>query len=224
MITHREPKVKNRSISWAKNILVAKENYVILDTETTGLKRNDVIIEIAVIDLYGNELFNSRIRPTQRKRISSEASSIHGIRMEDLKDCPTFFEIKEDLVKIIAERIVIIYNAEYDEKLLEQTCEQDDCSYLRMRSECAMIPYSEFKGRWSDYHYDYTFQRLPGGDHTAIGDCRATLKIIEKMAKTPYLTEVDSQVKSGHETALNPEVPLYRLENPIKKKWWEFWK
>lgn len=224
MSTHRDPEVKDRAILWAKNKLSAKANYVILDTETTGLKRNDVVLEIAVIDLDGNELFNSRIKPTKRKRISPDATAIHGIKMSDLQDAPTFAEVKDKLEEIIAGRTVIIYNAKYDEKLIDQTCEQDDCSYFRMRNDCAMIPYSEFIGRWSDYHYDYTFQRLPGGDHSAIGDCRATLKVIEKMANTPLSVRREPEPKrtsSGSQESINP---AYRIDTNQTKKWWEFWK
>jgi DNA polymerase-3 subunit epsilon len=46
-----------------------------------------------------------------------------------------------------------------------------------------MLKYAEFVGEWNDYHGNYRYQKLPGGDHTAVGDCRATLKVIKKMAK-----------------------------------------
>jgi len=224
MSTHRDPEVKDRAILWAKNILAAKGNYVILDTETTGLKRNDVVLEIALIDLEGNELFNSRIKPTKRKRISPDATAIHGIKMKDLQDCPTFADIKDELEGIIADRTVLIYNAEYDEKLIDQTCEQDECSYFRMRYDCVMIPYSEFMGRWSDYHYDYTFQRLPGGDHSAIGDCRATLKVIHKMANTKLSLLKEPESKRTTSNSQEKTNPAYKIETSQTKKWLEFWK
>jgi DNA polymerase III subunit epsilon len=222
MSTHREPKVKERTILWAKKVLAAKGSYVILDTETTGLKRNDVVLEIAIIDLDGNELFNSKIRPTKRKKISEDAIAIHGIKMADLKDAPTFAEIKAKLEEIIGNKTVIIYNTEYDKKIIDQTCKQDECSYFKMRNECAMIPYSEFVGRWSEYHHNYTFQRLPGGDHSAIGDCRATLKAIQKMANTPLTVLEESKATSQKRKEVKP--PIYKINTSKGKKWWEFWK
>jgi hypothetical protein len=33
----------------------------------------------------------------------------------------------------------------------------------------------------NDYHQFYTWQKLPGGDHSALGDCLATLKVIKDM-------------------------------------------
>ena len=49
--------------------------------------------------------------------------------------------------------------------------------------ECAMHPYSQWVGDWNDYHGSYRWQRLPGGDHTAIGDCHATYAVLQRMAE-----------------------------------------
>ena len=37
-------------------------------------------------------------------------------------------------------------------------------------------------GRVGAFHQSYRYQKLPGGDHTAPGDCRATLALLRKMA------------------------------------------
>ena len=50
---------------------------------------------------------------------------------------------------------------------------------------CAMIAYSRFVGEWDSRKNDYRFQRLPSGDHSAAGDCRATLRLIQLMACAP---------------------------------------
>lgn len=49
---------------------------------------------------------------------------------------------------------------------------------------CAMQWYSQWVGEWNDYHGNYKWQKLPGGNHTAYGDCLATLLVIEKMARS----------------------------------------
>jgi DNA polymerase-3 subunit epsilon len=204
---HRNPKDKNKSIKWASEIVNNKDKYVILDTETTGLGKRDVILQIAIIDLEGQTLLNSFVKPTKKKRIAKDAVDIHGITLLSLENAPTFEELLPQVEQIIQNKIVLIYNSEYDERLLDQTCEQDEIHYLRIRTECVMKPYSEFKGKWSDYYYDYTFQKLPGGDHSALGDCLATLKVINKMAKTELEIELTE----------NKEIH-------IVKKWWEFWR
>jgi DNA polymerase-3 subunit epsilon len=47
---------------------------------------------------------------------------------------------------------------------------------------CAMQRYAEWYGEWNDYFGSFRWQRLEGGDHSALGDCRATLELIRKMA------------------------------------------
>ena len=59
-----------------------KNDYVILDTETTGLGYSDKIVEIGVIDLDGNELVNTLVNP--QMEIPMEASCIHYIWDSDV--------------------------------------------------------------------------------------------------------------------------------------------
>jgi DNA polymerase-3 subunit epsilon len=45
-----------------------------------------------------------------------------------------------------------------------------------------MRQYAAFVGEWNEYHGNYRWQRLPGGDHSALGDARATLSLLKRMA------------------------------------------
>jgi DNA polymerase-3 subunit epsilon len=90
----------------------------------------------------------------------------------------------------------VIYNADYDLRLIRQSLRVHGIQIAfpisdrrRCRiftnggsTHCAMMFYSQFVGDWIDYRGDYKWQKLPGGDHSALGDCKATLKIIEEMA------------------------------------------
>ena len=51
-----------------------------------------------------------------------------------------------------------------------------------MRFEDAMDPYSTWVGDYSDYWGDYLWQPLPGGDHRALGDCRAVVTMLRRLA------------------------------------------
>ena len=181
------PAYKNRSIQWARNLFLNKNSTVILDTETTGLGNKDVIIQISIINLDGNTLFNSLIKPSKKKRIPTEASMIHGIKMKDLINAPTFAEVVEEIYEILKNKTVIIYNEEFDVRLIEQSCETDQVRILRFKSDCAMRYYSEFSSQWSEYHRDFRYQKLPGASHDSLGDCKAVLKLLHKMA--------DSEIK-----------------------------
>lgn len=190
--------IQNSIILNCKGIFNNKGSYVILDTETTGLGKNDVILQIGLIDLDGNILMDTLIRPSKRKRFSAEATAIHGLSMDSVKNAPTFIEIYSEFKKLIGTRELLIYNAPYDSRLLDQTAEQDGFELDAFNATCVMNLYSGYVGEWNNYHNNIKWQRLPGGDHSAIGDCLATLEVIKKIA--------DSEIQK------------------LPKGWWEFWK
>jgi DNA polymerase III alpha subunit (gram-positive type) len=69
------------AVKWARQQL-ALDNWVILDTETTGLYDAE-IVEIAVVDPLGEALLNTLVKPTIP--IPTEVIEIHGITDEG--DC-----------------------------------------------------------------------------------------------------------------------------------------
>ncbi|GAB6537144.1 hypothetical protein bcgnr5378_63820 [Bacillus cereus] len=54
-----------------------KSDFLVLDTQTTGLGETDEIVEIAVTDLDGKTFLNTLVRPTVR--ICNDATMVHGI-------------------------------------------------------------------------------------------------------------------------------------------------
>lgn len=171
-----DPKVlRGKGLHWAVKIADKRDKCVILDTETTGLSDIDEVINLAIIDLDGNILYNSLLRPPTRKSIPREAAKIHGITMKKLKDSPTFADEYEKIQGILAGKTVIAYNAKFDSRLMSQTAVKYGLEPLkRVKWEDPMIPYSNFCGteRW---------QKLPGASHGALGDCKATKAVIDKM-------------------------------------------
>lgn len=184
-MSHPNPEHKNQVIEWARSVLSNASVYAILDTETTGLGKKDVIIQIAAIDPKRNVLLDTLVKPTSRKTIAKEATVVHGIAMDMLREEPTFEFVYPKLRKIMNERNLVIYNAAFDTRIITQTAVYEGIPEdFKVTGECAMLVYSAFVGDWSDYHENYTYQKLPSINHTALGDCYATLDIIEKMANT----------------------------------------
>jgi DNA polymerase-3 subunit epsilon len=189
---YKELKDRNEAILWARG-LMQRTDWLIWDTETTGLKQSgsnlmsfDEIIQIGIIDPHGNIVFESLINPVKR-RISQGAKDIHGIDLRMLRDAPTFQEIAPKLCEILNGKLVIAYNAEFEQRMLVQT----NAKYLKefrkaddmqFTMHCAMTKYSQFIGEWSNYYKNYTWQKLPGAAHNVIEDCLAVLKIIKRMA------------------------------------------
>lgn len=173
------------AVQWAQNLL-NRQDLVILDTETTGL-HNAEICQIAIIDRLGQSLINSYVKPTIP--IPKDATRIHGITDRHIKDAPTFPEIYPIIWEALKGKMVCIYNASYDVNVLGCCCKKHNLiSFWHPEKGatnklcCAMEYYSQWVGEWNDYHGNYRWQKLPAGDHSALGDCLATLKIIQKMA------------------------------------------
>ncbi len=168
---------------WAQDLLSRDLSmWVILDTETTGLGAYDEVVQVAVIDGAGNVLIdNLLIKPTIS--IPESARSIHGISNEMVESAPRFSHVWRVIAGAISGKHMVIYNAEYDLRMLHQSGQALD--YLigfDNTWDCAMLQYAKWYGDWSDYHGSFRWQRLPAGDHTALGDCQATLELIKKMA------------------------------------------
>jgi DNA polymerase-3 subunit epsilon len=176
------PKHRQEVIRWARDVLADPDGHAIIDTETTGLGRTAEVIQVAVINSAGDILLDSFVRPVALKQIPSEASAINGITISMLKNAPTFDEIASVLRSALRGRTVICYNAAYDGRLLNQTAQKTGSLPLNGQWACAMLAYARFRQEWNYEKDGYRWHKLPGGDHSALGDCQATLRLIEEMA------------------------------------------
>lgn len=157
---------------WAR-ALIMRDDWVIIDTETTGLASYDEVIEVAAIDRHGTVLVDTRVCPTVP--ISEGALRVHNITDESLEGAPGYPQVHERLVATISRVTVVAYNAPFDRRLLQQTARAHDLDFPDVPWECAMQRHREYlRGGRSG--------GLKGGDHSALGDCLATLRLIREMA------------------------------------------
>ena len=100
--------------------------YIVLDTETTGLDPDDGhrIIEIGCIEIFNRNItentFHKYINP--EREIDIEASKVHGLTYNNLKDKPVFEDIYEELISYIGDAPLIIHNAPFDVGFLKKEC------------------------------------------------------------------------------------------------------
>jgi DNA polymerase-3 subunit epsilon len=175
---------QDRARQWAAKLL-ATPGVLLLDTETTGLHGNAEIVQIAIIDTSGAVLLDTLVRPM--RPIPRDASAIHSITDEKVQDAPTFADIAPQLRELLYGQRVIIYNADFDTRMLKQSAFAAGVAHeLGAFFEDAMEPYSAWVGSWNSYHHTYKWQPLPFGDHSALGDCRACLRVLQMMAEPPF--------------------------------------
>lgn len=170
---------------WSRDMIAA--GAIILDTETTGLDERAEIVQIAAIDIDGNILIDSLVKPTQLGHDYAGAQAIHGITPDTLQNAPTMVELWPGLLNLLASApAIVIYNADFDRRLLWQSLVAVGIMLheplLEEKIHCAMIHYAGWYGEWSESRGSFRWQRLAGGDHSALGDCRATLDLVKRMA------------------------------------------
>jgi len=174
---------------WAADLF--RRDAVIFDSETTGLGARDELVQIGVIDLRGEVLLDALVRPSIP--IPPGASAIHGLTDADVAAAPAFPAQYEALRDALAGRVVIVYNADYDRRLLLQTCRVYDLPMIEAgRWHCAMKAYARYHGAWNAARGEFRWHRLTaachaegvpvGAAHAAIGDCRLTLALLRAMA------------------------------------------
>jgi DNA polymerase III subunit epsilon len=184
---HVEDRLSNpdrvAAIEWARDRMVSRD-FVIFDSETTGLSSPIDFVEIAVVGSTGETLFDSLLKPSCR--IEAAARVVHGHSAKSLSGAPRFLEVYPDLLEVLYERRVIVFNASYDRRVWDAAVRNLGARGALAgglpRWECAMRQYARFVGEPSKRGGGYRPQKLPGGDHTALGDALATLHLIEGMA------------------------------------------
>ena len=87
---------------------------VFFDLETTGINiAKDKIVEISVLKVMPNGKEEQKtIRVNPEMHIPEQASAIHGIYDDDVKNCPTFKEIAKDLARYIVDVQTIFHKME----------------------------------------------------------------------------------------------------------------
>lgn len=101
-------------------VLINRE--IILDTETTGLSKEDKIVEISLLELIDGiktgRVLHYFFNP--QRRMSKRAVEIHRITNEKVKDAPLFADKAEEIIKFIGTATIIAHNAKFDRRLLNQ--------------------------------------------------------------------------------------------------------
>jgi DNA polymerase III subunit epsilon len=138
---------------------------IYIDTETTGVGYEDEIIDIAIIDFDGAILLDSLVKPTVK--IPYEASNIHGISNDMVTNAPKWDELWPKINKIFQDRIIGIYNAEFDIRLMQQTQKKYGVWSQSYREHfCIMLLFADYFGDWDDYHQNNKWKKLGfAGNH-----------------------------------------------------------
>ena len=172
------------------NDLMKRQDWVILDTETTGLDNSAEAVSIGVIDPQGTVLLDTLVKPT--RPITPDVTAINGVTNEMLADAPTILDVWEELSWYLHPATVVVYNAPFDSRIIKQSLtaylQNTPPVFERINWVDVMAPYAEYWGDWNDYYQSYRWQKLTAAAqqmgvkvenaHRAVGDCLMTLGLI----------------------------------------------
>lgn len=166
------------------------QNYVVFDTETTGLNpESDRIIEISAIKYIDNKKvasFNYLINP--KMAFDSFITELTGIKPSDLKNQPTIDLVIPKFYKFIEDFTLVAHNAEYDLKML--ACEAYRCGIPLCKNKVVdtvtlakkVIPKEDIDNYKLETLKKYL--KLEYGSHRALEDCETCAKVYQL-----YLTQ-----------------------------------
>ena len=171
--------------------MVKRAQYVVLDTETTGLDKPAEVCSISIISAGNEVLLNQLVRPTHS--IPPSAVRVHGITDERVKNEPSWVDVAPVVKKIIMNKDVIIYNADYDRKIMHWS---DEANHMPpqdwkewSRFYCAMKWYAQVWGERYPRYGSYVWQKLTKAieqqglmqlnAHNALADCLMTNALVQ---------------------------------------------
>lgn len=171
--------------------MLAAPEAIILDTETTGL--HGAPVQIGVLDINGRVLLDALVNPGLIAfPMNPQAVQVHGITEDVVERAIPWGHIRRPLRHLLAKAShVLIYNAEFDVRAIAEAeahykvhhPDATDWTLDLGVPQCIMRAYAVFHGDYSYMRGDYRWQKLQGGDHSAIGDCRAALAALKRIAE-----------------------------------------
>lgn len=182
---------------WARDILVADDAWMIVDTETTGTHREADIIEFAAVTPSGKVLADCLIRPGGPiPRFITELTGITDAMVAQAARFP--FAYTETLLPHLHTRGIIAYNAPFDVRMIRQNIQRhcrrtwepvdQTClmrAYGKWRGEC-YPPGHAWAGRVMVHRLGVACAQLGIAHdhaHRALGDCLVTAQLLQAMAR-----------------------------------------
>ncbi len=164
--------------------LILKNPVVFLDLETTGINIvTDRIVEIALLKIHldGSEE-EKLLRINPEMPIPEEASRIHGITDEDIKDKPTFKEVAKTLAKFLEGCDLGGFNSNrFDIPLLaEEFLRADiDIDFKKRKFIDVQAIFHKMEKRTLAAAYKFYCNKSLVDAHSAMADTKATYEVLK---------------------------------------------
>lgn len=156
--------------------------YVAFDVETTGLYKNDRIIEIGFVAFRDGKIleeWSTLLNPLR----DIGKSNIHGITSSMVSTAPLFEEVINDIFRIINGRVLIAHNLSFDARMLIQEFNRANTQVEIGKGFCTMVASRRILAGSGD-SLASTCAALgveTTKAHSALGDARMTMQIFQNL-------------------------------------------
>lgn len=171
--------------------LVLKGDYVVLDSETTGLINPEVCQLAYVVSNY--KTFCTLVKPVAS--IEPGATAVHGITNEMVREAKPIDAYWEQIGSLRISQMLIGYNLSYDIKALSRSLRLKNIVFEPPKGDIfdVMLCYAAFRGDINPAYGTFKWHKLgealaqcnltfDGVAHNALTDVRATLDLLRYIA------------------------------------------
>jgi len=116
--------ILDRAVSQIQKIsqqFLERPDFVVVDVETTGLRKTDRILEVSAVIIDSTNFsvkdeFDTLVNPLR----DVGPTDIHGITASMVESAPTFEEISATLGNLLNGRVLVAHNLSFDKRFLQQ--------------------------------------------------------------------------------------------------------
>lgn len=161
-----------------------KKPIVFFDLETTGIDiANDRIVEISLLKIHPNGKEESKtMRVNPDMPIPKQATDIHGITDEDVKDAPKFNEVGKTIANFLEGCDIAGYNSnKFDIPLLAEEFLRVDIDFdlKKLRFIDVQVIFHKMEQRTLSAAYKFYCEKDLNNAHSAEADTMATYEILQ---------------------------------------------
>jgi DNA polymerase-3 subunit epsilon len=177
--------------------LQLKNPLIVFDLETTGMNiTTDRIIEMSYLKVFPDGREESKtIRINPEMPIDPKAIAVHGIKDEELKDCPTFKSLAQTIAKTFEGCDFAGYNSnKFDLPLLAEEFLRCDIDFdLKKRKFIdVQVIYHKMEQRTLSAAYKFYCNKDLENAHSAEADTRATFEVL--MSQLDRYSDLENDV------------------------------
>ncbi|KAM3184937.1 hypothetical protein ACTXT7_007409, partial [Hymenolepis weldensis] len=158
---------------------------IALDCEMVGVGRynRNALGRVSIVDYHGNILYDVFSRPD--KPITDYRTQFSGIRPRDLLNALPLKAVRQDVIQIIKNRIVVghavwndfeVLRLNHPHYLIRDTCTAPYPKVRIGRSKKGLVALR-------DLYFEFFGKEIQQGEHSSVEDARATMEIYRQVEK-----------------------------------------